>query len=104
MISLDLVEGERETFFLRDSSVFLQECARPLLSDSQAPLYVLNIQERAEQLASQFQGKPLAPQVKLPLYFGSPRPAVLPPGRSRNAEFTLKICEVSSYKICVLVF
>lgn len=81
MISLDLEEGQRPQLplqryvFLRDSSVFLQECARPLLSDSQAPLYVLSIQERAEQLASQFQGKPLAPQVKLPLYFGSTGPA-----------------------------
>lgn len=28
------------------------------------PLYVLSIQERAEQLASQFEGKPVAQKVK----------------------------------------
>lgn len=48
--------------------MFLQECARPLLSDSHMPLYVLSIQERAEQLASQFEGKPVGTQVKFPLY------------------------------------
>ncbi|KAF3689071.1 [F-actin]-monooxygenase MICAL3 [Channa argus] len=35
-----------------------QESARSLHSDDQMPLYVLSIQERAEQLASQFEGKP----------------------------------------------
>lgn len=48
---------------------FLQEGARPLLSDSHVPLYVLSIQERAEQLASQFEGKPVGPQVKFPSIF-----------------------------------
>lgn len=48
-----------------ESSISLQEPARPLHSDDQMPLYALSIQERAEQLASQFEGKP-APQVKLP--------------------------------------
>ncbi|XP_029698170.1 protein-methionine sulfoxide oxidase mical3a isoform X3 [Takifugu rubripes] len=41
-----------------------EEGARPLLSDSHAPLYVLSIQERAEQLASQFEGKPVGLQPK----------------------------------------
>lgn len=53
--------------FVTKSSVFLQEPARPLLSDDQMPLYVLSIQERAEQLASQFEGKPERPQVKFSL-------------------------------------
>lgn len=35
-----------------------------MLSDDQMPLYVLSIQERAEQLASQFEGKPVAQEVK----------------------------------------
>lgn len=52
-----------------ESSPCLQESARPLLSDSRSPLYVLSIQERAEQLASRFEGKPVGPQVKFPLYF-----------------------------------
>lgn len=34
-------------------------------SDNQMPLYVLSIQERAEQLASQFEGKPVAQEVTL---------------------------------------
>ncbi|XP_071382358.1 protein-methionine sulfoxide oxidase mical3a [Centroberyx affinis] len=38
--------------------------ARPLRSDDQMPLHVLSIQERAEQLASQFEGKPARPQPK----------------------------------------
>ncbi|XP_034391983.1 protein-methionine sulfoxide oxidase mical3a isoform X9 [Cyclopterus lumpus] len=41
-----------------------QEPARPLLSDDEMPLYVLSIQERAELLASQFEGKPAGPQPK----------------------------------------
>lgn len=44
----------------------LQEPARPLLSDDQKPLYVLSIQERAEQLTSQFENKQDRPQVKFP--------------------------------------
>ncbi|KAG7214910.1 hypothetical protein INR49_005185 [Caranx melampygus] len=39
-----------------------KESASPLRSDDQMPLYVLSIQERAEQLAFQFEGKPVAPQ------------------------------------------
>ncbi|XP_058501693.1 protein-methionine sulfoxide oxidase mical3a isoform X3 [Solea solea] len=41
-----------------------KETARALQSDDQMPLYVLSIQERAEQLASQFEGKPVGPQTK----------------------------------------
>ncbi|GLD60704.1 protein-methionine sulfoxide oxidase mical3a-like protein [Lates japonicus] len=41
-----------------------QEPAGPLHSDDQMPLYVLSIQERAEQLASHFEGKPVGPQPK----------------------------------------
>ncbi|XP_044048098.1 protein-methionine sulfoxide oxidase mical3a isoform X17 [Siniperca chuatsi] len=41
-----------------------KEPARPLHSDDQMPLYVLSIQERAEQLASQFEGKPARLQPK----------------------------------------
>ncbi|XP_070828909.1 protein-methionine sulfoxide oxidase mical3a isoform X2 [Chaetodon trifascialis] len=41
-----------------------KEPARPLRSDDKMPLYVLSIQERAEQLASQFEGKPVGPQPK----------------------------------------
>ncbi|XP_069561370.1 protein-methionine sulfoxide oxidase mical3a isoform X11 [Brachyistius frenatus] len=41
-----------------------KEPERPLDSDGQMPLYVLSIQERAEQLASQFEGKPARPQPK----------------------------------------
>lgn len=52
--------------FVTESSVFLQEPVRPLFSEDQMPLYVLSIQERAEQLASQFEGKPARPQVKFP--------------------------------------
>ncbi|XP_053174674.1 protein-methionine sulfoxide oxidase mical3a [Scomber japonicus] len=37
---------------------------RPLHSDDPVPLYVLSIQERAEQLASQFEGRPAGPQPK----------------------------------------
>ncbi|XP_062276120.1 protein-methionine sulfoxide oxidase mical3a [Scomber scombrus] len=37
---------------------------RPQHSDDPVPLYVLSIQERAEQLASQFEGKPAEPQPK----------------------------------------
>ena len=48
------------------SPISLQEPARPLCSDDDMPLYVLSIQERAEQLASQFEGKPVRPKVKLP--------------------------------------
>ncbi|XP_037623021.1 protein-methionine sulfoxide oxidase mical3a isoform X2 [Sebastes umbrosus] len=39
-----------------------KEPERPLHSDDEMPLYVLSIQERAEQLASQFEGKPAGPQ------------------------------------------
>ncbi|KAM9853915.1 protein-methionine sulfoxide oxidase mical3a [Aulostomus maculatus] len=42
---------------------------RPLNSDDQMPLYVLSIQERAEQLAAQFEGKPVGPQKKPSRYF-----------------------------------
>ncbi|XP_068169322.1 protein-methionine sulfoxide oxidase mical3a isoform X6 [Antennarius striatus] len=41
-----------------------KESTRPLLSEDQMPIYVLSIQERAEQLASQFEGKPVGPQPK----------------------------------------
>ncbi|XP_059190343.1 protein-methionine sulfoxide oxidase mical3a [Centropristis striata] len=41
-----------------------KEPARPLHTDDEMPLYVLSIQERAEQLASQFEGKPARPQAK----------------------------------------
>ncbi|XP_040893421.1 protein-methionine sulfoxide oxidase mical3a isoform X2 [Toxotes jaculatrix] len=41
-----------------------KESARPLHSDDQLPLYVLSIQERAKQLATQFEGKPVGPQPK----------------------------------------
>ncbi|XP_044212328.1 protein-methionine sulfoxide oxidase mical3a isoform X3 [Thunnus albacares] len=41
-----------------------KEQVRPLHSDDPVPLYVLSIQERAEQLASQFEGKPAGPQPK----------------------------------------
>ncbi|GAA6215911.1 protein-methionine sulfoxide oxidase mical3a-like [Lates japonicus] len=41
-----------------------KEPAGPLHSDDQMPLYVLSIQERAEQLASHFEGKPVGPQPK----------------------------------------
>ncbi|XP_054864879.1 protein-methionine sulfoxide oxidase mical3a isoform X15 [Amphiprion ocellaris] len=45
-----------------DSST--KEPTRPLESENQTPLYVLSIQERAEQLVSQFEGKPARPQPK----------------------------------------
>ncbi|XP_025764507.1 protein-methionine sulfoxide oxidase mical3a isoform X5 [Oreochromis niloticus] len=38
--------------------------AKPLDSDGQMPLYVLSIQERADQLALQFEGKPVKQQPK----------------------------------------
>ncbi|XP_034444194.1 protein-methionine sulfoxide oxidase mical3a isoform X3 [Hippoglossus hippoglossus] len=41
-----------------------KESARPLHSDDQMPLYVLSIQERAEQLVSQLEGKPVALQTQ----------------------------------------
>uniref|UniRef100_A0A671YXQ9 F-actin monooxygenase n=1 Tax=Sparus aurata TaxID=8175 RepID=A0A671YXQ9_SPAAU len=47
------------------SPVSLQEPARPLCSDDEMPLYVLSIQERAEQLASQFEGNSFLPQGSL---------------------------------------
>lgn len=50
--------------FVIESSISLQEPAKPLHTDDEMPLYVLSIQERAEQLASQFEGKPVGPQVK----------------------------------------
>lgn len=37
---------------------------RPIRSDDQVPLYVLSIQERAEQLASYLEGKAVAQEVK----------------------------------------
>ncbi|XP_069561361.1 protein-methionine sulfoxide oxidase mical3a isoform X2 [Brachyistius frenatus] len=46
-----------------------KEPERPLDSDGQMPLYVLSIQERAEQLASQFEGKPARPQKKPSRFF-----------------------------------
>uniref|UniRef100_A0A8C9Z346 F-actin monooxygenase n=1 Tax=Sander lucioperca TaxID=283035 RepID=A0A8C9Z346_SANLU len=51
--------------FVIESSISLQEPARPLHSDDEMPLYVLSIQERAEQLASQFEGKSARPQGSL---------------------------------------
>lgn len=51
---------------MTESSISPQEPARPLLSDDEMPLYVLSIQERAELLASQFEGKPAGPQVTFP--------------------------------------
>uniref|UniRef100_A0A8C2ZZX5 F-actin monooxygenase n=1 Tax=Cyclopterus lumpus TaxID=8103 RepID=A0A8C2ZZX5_CYCLU len=51
--------------FVTESSISPQEPARPLLSDDEMPLYVLSIQERAELLASQFEGKPAGPQGSL---------------------------------------
>lgn len=50
------------------SSISPQEPTKPLHSDDQMPLYVLSIQERAEQLAAQFEGKPVRPQVTLLLW------------------------------------
>lgn len=38
--------------------------ARPIHSDNQVPLYVLSIQERAEQLASHLEGRAMAQEVK----------------------------------------
>lgn len=43
--------------------ISLQKPAKPLDSDGQMPLCVLSIQERADQLALQFEGKPVKPQV-----------------------------------------
>lgn len=70
---LFLETTEKFTFFsslniplVIEPSISLQESASPLRSDDQMPLYVLSIQERAEQLAFQFEGKPVAPQVKFP--------------------------------------
>ncbi|XP_054864886.1 protein-methionine sulfoxide oxidase mical3a isoform X22 [Amphiprion ocellaris] len=45
-------------------SLHSEEPTRPLESENQTPLYVLSIQERAEQLVSQFEGKPARPQPK----------------------------------------
>lgn len=47
-----------------ESSISLQEPAGRLQSDDEMPIFVLSIQERAEQLASQFEGKPPKPEVK----------------------------------------
>lgn len=71
---LFLETTEKFTFFFSSLNIplviepfiSLQESASPLRSDDQMPLYVLSIQERAEQLAFQFEGKPVAPQVKFP--------------------------------------
>ncbi|KAL3061892.1 hypothetical protein OYC64_009927 [Pagothenia borchgrevinki] len=41
-----------------------KEQARPLHTDDEMPLYVLSIQERAKQLASQFEDKPAQPKAK----------------------------------------
>ncbi|XP_030221042.1 protein-methionine sulfoxide oxidase mical3a isoform X4 [Gadus morhua] len=41
-----------------------KEPARALRSENQGPLHVLSIQQRAQQLASQFEGKPARPQTK----------------------------------------
>ncbi|XP_070762775.1 protein-methionine sulfoxide oxidase mical3a isoform X2 [Enoplosus armatus] len=59
-LSRDLTESPGSPLSSTDSS--RQEPASPLHSDDQMPLYVLSIQERAEQLASQFEGKPAAPK------------------------------------------
>lgn len=47
------------------SIAFLQEPVRPLDSE-QMPIYVLSIQERAEQLEFQLEGKRVGPQVNPP--------------------------------------
>uniref|UniRef100_A0AAV2L685 LIM zinc-binding domain-containing protein n=1 Tax=Knipowitschia caucasica TaxID=637954 RepID=A0AAV2L685_KNICA len=41
-----------------------KESERSVLSDDQKPIYVLSIQERADQLASLFEAKPAKPQTK----------------------------------------
>ena len=41
----------------------LRQDPEPLRSDDQVPIHVPSIQERAEQLASQFKGKPAKPKV-----------------------------------------
>lgn len=48
-----------------ESVVCLQDPAKPLDS-GQMPVYVLSIQERAEQLASMLEGKPARPEVNAP--------------------------------------
>lgn len=48
------------------SIVSLQEPAK-LLDSDQMPIYVLSIQERAQQLASQLEGKPVRPEVNVNL-------------------------------------
>ncbi|XP_035521618.1 LOW QUALITY PROTEIN: protein-methionine sulfoxide oxidase mical3a [Morone saxatilis] len=59
-LSRGLTESPGSPLSSPDSS--RKEPARPPHSDEQMPLYVLSIQERAEQLASQFEGKPAGPQ------------------------------------------
>ncbi|XP_056243964.1 protein-methionine sulfoxide oxidase mical3a isoform X22 [Seriola aureovittata] len=61
-LSRGLTESPGSPLSSPDSS--RKESGRPLNSDDQMPLYVLSIQERAEQLASQFEGRPVAPQPK----------------------------------------
>ncbi|KAM6926670.1 protein-methionine sulfoxide oxidase mical3a isoform 4-T4 [Lycodopsis pacificus] len=61
-VSRDLTESPGSPLSSPDSS--RKEPARPLRSDDEMPLYVLSIQERAELLASQFEGKPAGPQPK----------------------------------------
>ncbi|XP_078138967.1 protein-methionine sulfoxide oxidase mical3a [Centroberyx gerrardi] len=59
-----LSRGQTESSPLSSPDCPRKEQARPLRSDDQMPLHVLSIQERAEQLASQFEGKPARPQPK----------------------------------------
>lgn len=51
--------------FVIELYIFLQEQAGPLHTDDDMPLYVLSIQERAKQLASQFEDKPAQPKVTI---------------------------------------
>ncbi|KAM7002839.1 protein-methionine sulfoxide oxidase mical3a isoform 3-T3 [Tautogolabrus adspersus] len=59
-LSRGLSESPASPLSSPDSS--RKEPERPLHSDDQMPLYVLSIQERAEQLASQLEGKKAGPQ------------------------------------------
>ncbi|XP_041795730.1 protein-methionine sulfoxide oxidase mical3a isoform X9 [Chelmon rostratus] len=61
-LSRDLTESPHSQLSSPGSS--RKEPVMPLQSDDKMPLYVLSIQERAEQLASQFEGKPVGPQPK----------------------------------------
>uniref|UniRef100_UPI0037E7C7F6 protein-methionine sulfoxide oxidase mical3a isoform X6 n=1 Tax=Semicossyphus pulcher TaxID=241346 RepID=UPI0037E7C7F6 len=79
-----------------------KEPTKPLHSDDQMPLYVLSIQERAEQLASQFEGKPAEPQPKKkPSRFFMEQwhlaQAQSPPGSSPSSSDTLRQHYVRMY-------